>query len=274
MRWQRGGVAAFLLIAAIALTGVLGWKKFGTPSERRDDLWRVVHVVCASDQRVLKRPSPCIEVDRTNGFAVVPGGLRSDEILLVPTRRIVGIEDPTLLDPDTPNYWAFAWNARHYLLKGVRTIPDDWVGLAVNSAFARTQDQLHIHIDCVKPAVREALNARPPGPGRWSSFAPEPGHSYEATRISAAQLHAVSPFRMIADAIGQDPGALAQQTVVLVGAPPSSDGPALYLLRQAYHSEARATGHGEELLDHSCAGPRGRNVAAQHQGGAQATTGR
>ena len=36
-------------------------------------------------------------------------------------------------------------------------LPCDWVSLAINSAAARSQNQLHIHVDCVRADVRKAL---------------------------------------------------------------------------------------------------------------------
>ena len=38
-------------------------------------------------------------------------------------------------------------------------LPRDAIGLAINAASRRSQDQLHIHVDCVAPDVRAALGA-------------------------------------------------------------------------------------------------------------------
>ena len=40
-----------------------------------------------------------------------------------------------------------------------RTLPREAVGVAVNSAFARSQDQLHLHVDCMDKDVVDALSA-------------------------------------------------------------------------------------------------------------------
>ena len=52
-------------------------------------------------------------------------------------------------------------------------MPRDDISLAVNSVYGRSQNQLHIHIDCVRSDVRNALRAADPtirGPGRPSAW--------------------------------------------------------------------------------------------------------
>jgi CDP-diacylglycerol pyrophosphatase len=71
-----------------------------------DALWLVVHDLCVPDQRQFGSPSPCIEVDLAAGYVILkaPGG--PTHFLLVPTARVTGIEDHTILASDAPNYWA------------------------------------------------------------------------------------------------------------------------------------------------------------------------
>jgi CDP-diacylglycerol pyrophosphatase len=258
-RWRRSLVLAALLLALVGGAGLTAWETLGDDAQRRNDLWRVVHGVCSPHQQALKDPSPCLAVDRTNGFALVPGDTGSGELLLVPTRRISGIEDPALLDPTTPNYWASAWDARHRLHIGKEAVPDDWVGLAVNSEFSRTQDQLHIHVDCVKPKVWRALNAHRPVDRGWHMVEPLPGKRYYVRLLNAAEWRTIPPFRLLAAAVGSDPAVLARQTLVLIGAPSQRDEPAFYLLRQAYQEDGRSAGYGEELINHRCVGVK-RNM--------------
>ena len=58
-------------------------------------------------------------------------------LLVVPTRRVQGIESPELLASDIPNYWEYAWNLRGKLEagQGIQLARDD-VAMAVNSAYA------------------------------------------------------------------------------------------------------------------------------------------
>jgi CDP-diacylglycerol pyrophosphatase len=71
---------------------------------------------------------------------------------------MVGIEDPSLQGPDGPNYFEDAWNARAYLPVGhQRPIAREEVGLGIDYAIVRTQDQMHIHIGCISRDVRQRL---------------------------------------------------------------------------------------------------------------------
>ena len=122
----------------------------------RDALWGVVNGLCLGNQRLTANPAPCTYVDAAKGFALIHAG--DVHYLLVPTVRIVGIESAELLSPSAPNYWALAWQSRSYLNDPAGVpVPRTVVGLAVNSADARTQDQLHIHIGCLRRDVIRAL---------------------------------------------------------------------------------------------------------------------
>ena len=64
-----------------------------------------------------------------------------------------------LLKVHSENYFADAWQAREYVSGALHEVlPRDDIGLAINSLRGRSQDQLHIHIDCIRPDVRAALH--------------------------------------------------------------------------------------------------------------------
>ena len=68
------------------------------------------------------------------------------------------VESSELLDPDTPNYFAQAWRARDLLTQFVgHDVPRSAVGLAINTAHSRTQDQFHVHIECLRQDVAEIV---------------------------------------------------------------------------------------------------------------------
>ena len=111
-------------------------------------------------------------------YAVLKDQSGATQVLVIPTTRVTGIESPALLDPAAPNYWADAWQARHDVEQFAhREIPREDIALAVNSGYARSQDQLHIHVDCIRPDVRDAeyaMDHRPKVGGwtsRWSAIA-------------------------------------------------------------------------------------------------------
>lgn len=94
----------------------------------------------------------------------------------------------------------------------------DWVSLAVNSIVARSQNQLHIHIDCLRADVHQSLaqHAGSIGPA-WAPFAvPLAGAPYSAIKIS--DLNDINVFRLLAERL---PGAredMGRRTLV-VGSP-------------------------------------------------------
>jgi CDP-diacylglycerol pyrophosphatase len=223
-------------------------------------LWKIVNGQCVPHEQASRDPAPCAEVDLAEGvakgFAVLKDIRGIAQYLLIPTARVSGIEDPAILAPDAPNYWDPAWKARS-LVEGRlhQTLPRDGFALAINSAYGRTQDQLHIHIDCIRPDVRDALQAHLSEVGaRWAAFPlPLADRPYRAIQIDGEDLGDVDPFRILADG---DPAAardMGKHTLVLVGET-FADGRKGFVLLDGQASVSPPNpGSGEELEDHSCA---------------------
>ena len=99
-------------------------------------------------------PKPCERVDLAGGVeqgvAILKDLVGVAQMLAIPTRRITGIEDPQMLAPNAPKVFAAAWSAKP-LVEGRlnRALPREAVALAINSKWARSQEQLHVHVDCV-----------------------------------------------------------------------------------------------------------------------------
>lgn len=229
------------------------WLSVGAADARRENLWRVIHYGCVPDQTRIGLPAPCINVDLTKRFALIGGFFHQDELLLVPTIRLTGIEDPALLSAETPNYWQLAWGFRQRLAPDLPTVPSDMVGLAVNSAYSRTQDQLHIHIDCLRRSVYRSLHRLAQQTGNsWSTEEIAPGKFYEVIKLTQKTLEQQNPFQILAARSGATPSSMARETLVLAGTTMADGSPAFYLLRQSYNPADQSGGHGEELLDHRC----------------------
>jgi len=149
------------VLSAIVLLGSAG--AGGRPALPPDLLWHTVKV-CAESYLLTGIPFPCLDVqlqsDRKVGFAVVPVPAAA-EVLLVPTERIAGIESPQLMLPEAPNWWRFAWEARHFLKRRAgSSVADNDVVLAINSERSRSQNQLHIHVACIRPGVARQIRRR------------------------------------------------------------------------------------------------------------------
>ncbi|HBK04712.1 MAG TPA: CDP-diacylglycerol diphosphatase [Acetobacteraceae bacterium] len=219
-------------------------------------LWKIVNGKCVPHEQDARDPSPCTVVDLANGagkgFAVLKDRNGIAQFLLIPTARISGIDDPAILAPDAPNFWDDAWQARYFVEERLETeLPRDALALAINSSVGRTQDQLHIHIDCVRPDVRDTLAANMDKVTEvWTPF-PEPlaGHRYEAIRIPQETLEGANPFRILADAGVRDMG---MHTLVVVGTTSPNGDRGFVLLDDHADLLAGDRASGEQLQDHTC----------------------
>jgi CDP-diacylglycerol pyrophosphatase len=157
-----------------------------------------------------------------------------------------GIDSSELLDPDVPNYFAEAWHARDLITKFVgHEVPRTAIGLAVNKAAARSQDQFHIHIECLRQDVFESLRALSARlTDAWTPVTVS-GSPYDALRITGSGLEGANPFELLADAKPDVRHHIGDYTLVVVGAQFAA-GPGFILLA--------GTGQtGELLLDSTCA---------------------
>ncbi len=222
-------------------------------------LWCIVHDRCVPDQMQHDDPTPCARVDLSRGVArgyvVLKDRRGATQFLVLPTARLTGIESPALLAPNAPNYMQDAWTARRFVrARAPAKLTRDDLSLAVNSVYGRTQNQLHIHVDCLRRDVRDALARQRSAIGdEWRRF-PEPlvGHTYIARRLAAADLAGVNPFRMLADA-GQDERAhMGDYTLVIAGVA-FGGRPGFILLADRADLPNGDFGSGEELQDHECA---------------------
>lgn len=182
----------------------------------RDALWRVVRA-CAADARLTGLSFPCLSVDLKEGDRghVVLRPPWSNDTILAPTRRVVGLEDPFLQSPEAPNYFAEAWRERGMIATANGLRPSrPQIALIANSRIVRGEDQLHIHIGCLVPGARrvvaEAAQSLPPD--TWRLIGPiVPHQPIYAMRVRSADLDGVDPFRLAHaafDRTARDPGDL------------------------------------------------------------------
>jgi CDP-diacylglycerol pyrophosphatase len=251
---QRSSATLVALAAALSLVSIT----FIACAER-SALWHVVHDLCVVDQRNNGSPAPCEHVDladgERNGYAILKDLIGTTQYLLIATRPISGIESPDLLAPDAPNYWRAAWQARTYVSRQAKIeLPREAVGMAINSASARTQDQLHIHIDCVRPDVRDGISGHAAAfRETWTALPFElDGRDYVARRVDSPDLDGVDPFRLLAEGVEAARHDMAAETLVVIGATFDDGRPGFVLLADHADPTRDDPAHGEDLLDHTC----------------------
>jgi CDP-diacylglycerol pyrophosphatase len=219
----------------------------------RDALRQIVQNQCLVDWVQHQSPAPCERIfladpqnPQGSGYAILPDKKGAAHYLLIPTQTMHGFDAEELLDPDLPNYFAQAWKARDVITKFVgHPVLRTAIGLAVNNAHSRSQDQFHIHIDCLRQDVVDSLHAEAEHvAGKWAPITVM-GSTYQAMRIEAVSLDGASPFELVAELGPQVKHHLGDYTVVVAGMQYKS-GAGFMLLT--------GTGPtGELLLDSSCA---------------------
>ena len=218
----------------------------------RNALRQIVQDQCLAHWLQRHDPAPCERVDlagppeESRGDALLADRKRGAHFLLIPLRSIAGIESPELLQPGAPNHFAAAWQSRDRLAAVVgHSVPRSDVGLAVNPMHARTQDQLHIHIECLRPdVVTQLQGAAARITNTWSPIEIG-GSGYNALRIGGEDLNGANPFELLAERMPRAKHAMGDYTLVVAGMQ-FENGPGFVLLA----GRSRA---GELLLDSTCA---------------------
>lgn len=256
----------FTVLLGLILLLIVGFIAASKKKAKSDALWKIVHGRCLPDIKVNGNPSPCVSLalaqDENRGFAILKDAKGSTQYLLIPTKKITGIESPLLLDPDSSNYFSSAWSATDLIDQRVgHELPRTDFALAINSVSGRTQDQLHIHIDCIQPEVKTSLHQFGPRVGTaWQEFPTKlHGHHYRAIWIPGDQLNMQNPFHILAASLVNPKEEMAAHTLVLVGAERGGrngfillDGETPTFAVAVSPWIALGFGSGEELEDHQC----------------------
>jgi CDP-diacylglycerol pyrophosphatase len=219
-------------------------------------LWPVVQA-CVADFKLTGAPFPCLEVDLSNGdergdVVLLPPLL--NDLIVAPTRQIVGIEDPFLRSAGAPNYFNAAWRARSFLKAHDGRVPErDEIALVANSAALRSQDQLHIHVGCLTPPARRALAAAAPKVpiGNWVRIgATVPQTMFWGMRKRGTDLSDIEPFRLAAEvAIPlKNPTRARAARLTVAAAGIRVEGDDQFLILAYYNADAT----GNSLLDRDC----------------------
>ncbi|WP_336945140.1 CDP-diacylglycerol diphosphatase [Asaia sp. HN010] len=204
-----------------------------------DALWKIVHQKCAQGTK------PCTIYDASRHIALLHSIEGRGQYLLIPTDKVTGMESAALLQASQPNYFAEAWSYRDRVGVSYGTsIPETMLSLAINSEKGRSQNQLHIHLDCLAPEIREALDRDASRIGASWMTLPDAldGHRYRARYLTSLDP---SPFLVLASSLQHPEMEMGDHTLVVA---PLRSG--YVLLDDVAQGSDRASG--EELQDHAC----------------------
>ena len=251
-----GFTAIFVLTAATAA----GLPHPGLAASR-NGLWMVVHDICLPAYRDIGVAFPCTEVNIADGpdrgFAVLRTPSAPAHIIVVPTAPISGIESPALLSEHVPNYWEAAWGARRFVEEAARRqLPRDNMAMAINSAAGRSQDQLHIHVSCIAPALAEFLRRHEPEIREtWSPLgAPLLGHRFLAMKVETENLAGADPFKLLARGLPASKSSMGRHMLAVTGATFHNGRSGFYLLTNDPRPLSDGIVNAEALLDANCSG--------------------
>lgn len=238
-----------LLISFVGLGFVLSVSSAWAAN--RDILWNKVHNQCEPSYINNDTYTPCSLVDKKDNYVIYKVDNDKYQYLLLPTDKITGIEDKKLLQHDANNYLFLAWDVKELLAEKLdRKIKEKNISLTLNSINSRSQDQLHIHISCLAPSVRKAVDKIDLNQfnDNWHPF-PEPlkGHSYNFKKLSLSQFKTDNLFQLVNDKVTADGKEMKYSTMAVI-----NTGKDKFLLLEASGSQQEAIG-AETLQDHSCA---------------------
>jgi CDP-diacylglycerol pyrophosphatase len=126
---------------------------YTTDTGDRFYLWQVVQAITKQPP-----PPPVSPLQVTPNYVILHGAPKtSHNFLLVPTCRIAGIECPFIWGSTAyPRYWSDAWEQAQP--GGAAPVKYAAIGLGINSASVRQQDQLHIHLAGILSGVPDQLS--------------------------------------------------------------------------------------------------------------------
>ncbi|WP_174869284.1 CDP-diacylglycerol diphosphatase [Pectobacterium polaris] len=239
-----------LLIPVVVLLIAVLWWSFGRGNSNA--LWEIVSEQCVPNQQRNGKPAPCLEVNLAEGYVLFDDRNGPYHDLLLPTDKISGIESPELLQPGIPNFFEQAWVHRSRLSSEAgKPIRDDYLSLAINSRYGRTQNQLHIHIACLRPEIYQTLNQQfPTLSGDWKVLpAKINGHVYLAKMLTANELTQSDPFKTLDRYAQQRDESIGKYGLAMVSTPAGEK----VLLASGLDVFNMSLGSVEEIQDFSCA---------------------
>ncbi|MFQ6372065.1 CDP-diacylglycerol diphosphatase [Shewanella sp. YIC-542] len=245
---KRWWLSALLLITLVAVSSYV-WR---TSSHNSDALWQLISQRCVPALASHGVPTPCQEVNQARGYVTLKDRNGILQYLLMPLNKLAGMESPELLHAATPNFFALAWEQRQlavdHMTSAQTHVPDSALSLAINSQYGRTQNQLHIHISCLRQDVRQQLDALTPSlTSRWQTHPLGP-NDYLLRTLQPQELHQTSAFIRLAQELPDAAGHMGHYGLALANLPNGQL--VLMAIRANWRQANKASA--EELQDHSC----------------------
>jgi CDP-diacylglycerol pyrophosphatase len=244
--------------AGMATVSILLLARGGLSADRLI-LWKIANEQCVAQRLGHRVPEPCLSVWLRSpsklSFVILKDLVGDGQVLAIPIDRISGIESPEVLKPVIGELWLAAWHARHFVAGLLDAdLTDDAIGLAVNSSHARSQDQLHIHVDCMSREVRDLLRGHLNElSDKWSNLGfLLMGKRYQAIRLTESEFVERNIFALIANSSIEAAADMGAETIIVSGASLPDGSRGFIVLEDRADRVPGDKAHGEDLLDHTC----------------------
>jgi len=239
-----------VILLMILILAVVLWFFFGRGNQ--DALWQIVSQHCVPNQQQNDDPAPCLKVDLTENYVLFKDNNGPYHDLLMPVDKVSGIESPVLQTNQAPLYFSQAWNNRDHISSETgKPLKDQWISLAINSKYGRSQNQLHIHIACLRQDVYNVLSDQEKNIDQnWRPLAEKlVGHQYLVKKLEGTDLSKENPFRLLQNYVVKQGDSIGNYGLALVV---SSQGD-MILLANRLNLVDLNLGSAGEIQDYQCA---------------------
>lgn len=239
----------FILLIIILVVAVAVW--LWSVRANSDALWKIVSQQCVPNQQQHHDPAPCLEVNLDKRSVVFKDAKGPLHTLVMPTDKITGIESPDIQKSGAPDYFSYAWQERDRLKKMAdKPLDDRYLALAINSKYGRSQNQLHIHLACLREDVYHSLNQQVTKIGdSWQPLGVKlKGHDYLAIKVTAQILEKHTPFTILNSYVQQHKDDISKYGLAVVV---TEQGDAVLLANRLAWTDFNL-GTAGEILDYSC----------------------
>ena len=186
------------VLLVIFMVAIVIWSLFARGNSAA--LWQIINLQCLPNQQQNGTPAPCLKVDLSERYLLFKDQKGPYHYLIMPTDKISGIESPVLQTTPVRPYISQAWNNRAQLSNDIgKPLNDEWIALAVNSKYGRSQHQLHIHLACLHPDVYQVLHEQVQHiDQQWRPLTEKlMGHHYLGKKLAGADLAKEDPFQLL-----------------------------------------------------------------------------
>lgn len=239
-----------IILLVILVMAAAIWFFFGRGNPNA--LWQIVSQQCVPNQQQNNDPSPCLKVDLKEGYVLFKDSKGPYHNLAMPTGKVSGIESPELQTDQAPPYFSQAWENRNPISAEMgKPLKDEWLSLAINSKYGRSQNQLHIHIACLRQDVYKQLEQQEKQiDQRWQPLAEKlVGHQYLARKLVGVDLTKEDPFRLLQQYVMEQGDNIANYGLALAVTPKGE----MILLANRLKVTDLNLGSAGEIQDYQCA---------------------